>query len=268
MNNRFEKFEVNAFLNENYEREFLIENLLPAGEPTDDKYAILYGKTQVGKSQLAMQMALHVVYNIPFLWDKRFRINNAQKRPVLYLALEGGELLTKQILQKQVRYLVDKGYCGTEFKNIVISADNSLIKDYDVETASFVRLERKIQEIDPCLVIYDNITNLACMMGQCLSSQTGINAIIPPLQELAKKYCFTNLFVSHPTKSSKNDDVYEMAGGHNLVEFAHTILRLSNLNDKTKNILNLKIVKTNLLENKNPITRVVKNNNLICEVEE
>lgn len=269
MENRIENAELRAFVNRNFKREFLVENLLPTNDTTDNKIAVLYGKAQVGKSQLAMQLAVSVACNIPFLCDRRYRINNTQKRPVLYIALEGGELVTNEILQKQLLGFLDKGYNVDDFKKVEVVADDSIIKDYDPETASFYTLEKKLKEINPCLVIYDNISNIASILGESLSSQRGINSVVMPFQELAKKYDFVNLFISHPTKNSRENDVYEMAGGHTLADFSHTILRLSKIEGKRPNRLNLKIAKTNVLSNNEPNIRVVKSTkNLICEVEE
>lgn len=264
---------LNAFLNKNFKRDFLIENLLPANDPTDNKVAVLYGEAQVGKSQIAMQIALHTVYNVPFLFDKNFKVNNAQHRPVLYLALEGGEMVTNQNLQKQLIDFVNRGYDGDEFSNIVISANNNLVLDYDVKTASFYTLEKTIKQLNPCLVIVDTISNLATLMGENLSSQRGVTSILTPFQELAQKYDFTSLFISHPTKTVKKDTIYDMAGGHSLVDFSHTILKLEkpinnkNRTDNFVNKLNLMYIKTNLLENKNPVIRIIKNNNLVCDLD-
>ena len=269
MEKRIENEELRAFVNRNFKREFLVENLLPDNDTTDNKVAVLYGKAQAGKSQLAMQLAVSVACNIPFLCDKRYRINNAQKRPVLYIALEGGENVTNEIKRRQLIGFLDKGYNVDDFKKVEIVADDSIIKDYDPETASFYTLEKKIKEINPCLVIYDNISNIASILGESLSTQRGINSVVMPFQELAKKYNFVNLFISHPTKRTKEDEVYEMAGGHTLVDFSHTILRLSKIEGKRPNRLNLKIAKTNILENAKSNIRVVKDaENLICEVEE
>lgn len=270
--NKTNNLKISAFLNKNFKRDFLIENLLPANDSTDNKVAVLYGEAQVGKSQMAMQIALHTVYNVPFLFDNNFKINNTQHRPVLYLALEGGEMVTNQNLQKQLIDFVNRGYDGDEFSNIIISASNDLVLDYDVKTASFYTLEKTIKQLNPCLVIIDTISNLATLMGENLSSQRGVTSILAPFQELAQKYDFTPLFISHPTKTKK-DNVYDMAGGHSLVDCSHTILKLEKAGNNKKrtnnfvNKLNLMYIKTNLLENRNPVIRIIKNNNLICDLD-
>lgn len=64
-----------------------------------------------------------------------------------------------------------------------------------------------------------------------------------------------------------------MAGGHSLVDFSHTILKLEKaINNKNRtnnfvNKLNLMYIKTNLLENRNPVIRIIKNNNLVCDLD-
>lgn len=258
-----------AYINSKKEREFIIENILPEHEEGDNKVAVMCGEPSVGKTLMALQMGLHIVYNVPFLFDSKFKVNNKQKRKVLFLALEGGMRTTDNIKKQQVAEFYDRGYRGVEFDNLIIRGDELIqAEDYDPRSCTFRLLEQCIKKEKPCVVIIDNINNIAATMGVSLTAQKRVNEVLEPFRILADKYNFTTLFITHPTKSARKG-VYVASGNFSLSASAHTIMSLWRVQTKgKKKKVDFEITKTNLIKNEEPTTRVVRNDNLICEVEE
>ncbi len=169
------KYTAKELLNKQFEEpEWVIPGILPEG------LCILAGRPKVGKSWLALQIALEVSTG-GFIFDKQVAYGK-----ILYIALEDSE----RRMQKRIRMLGN-------FRN-----DNiTFCFDWEPLTESgVILLEEEIIYNDYQLVIIDTVGRLT---PDVKNNDYGENvAIYSELQKLAMKHSITILGLDHHRKSN------------------------------------------------------------------
>ncbi|MCI0454459.1 MAG: AAA family ATPase, partial [Candidatus Dadabacteria bacterium] len=166
------------------ELDFLIEDILPSGN-----LIILAGKPKLGKSLLALQMALSVSLDT-HLWDKKVKNGGA-----LLISTEDGHIRLKKRIWRMV------GDPDNHNPDCHFYVNNCILTDIRVMDA----LRDKVEELKPRLVILDPLINL--FQGKELNSGEHMNAILRPLQELARESGACILVVHHTRKTGGENPV-------------------------------------------------------------
>ncbi len=188
------------------EIEFLIEGLLPVG-----CLLILAGKPKLGKSLLALLFAISVSLGIQ-LWDKR-----VNQGGVLFISTEDGVIRLKKRIWKML------GNPNKHNPNCHFFVGNCILTDKKVMEA----LKAKVVELKPKLIILDPLINL--FKGKELNSGEDMNAVLRPLQELAKETGACVLVIHHARKSSGEDSIDVIQGSITISGVADGLLIMRSL---------------------------------------
>ncbi len=188
------------------ELDFLIEDILPSGN-----LIILAGKPKLGKSLLALQMALCVSLDTP-LWDKEVKNGGA-----LLISTEDGHIRLKKRIWRMV------GDPDNHNPDCHFYVNNCILTDIRVMDA----LRGKVEELKPRLVILDPLINL--FQGKELNSGEHMNAILRPLQELGRESGACILVVHHTRKTGGENPVDIIQGSITISGVADGILILKTL---------------------------------------
>jgi hypothetical protein len=188
------------------ELDFLIEDILPSGN-----LIILAGKPKLGKSLLALQMALSVSLDTS-LWNKKVKNGG-----VLLISTEDGHIRLKKRIWRMV------GDPDKHNPDCHFYVNNCILTDTRVMDA----LRMKVEELKPRLVILDPLINL--FQGKELNSGEHMNEILRPLQELGRESGACILVVHHTRKTGGENPVDIVQGSITISGVADGILILKTL---------------------------------------
>lgn len=176
------------------EIEFLIEDLLPRA-----CLLILAGKPKLGKSLLALLLALSVALG-KSLWDKKVKQGG-----VLFISTEDGAIRLKKRIWKMI------GDPNKHAPDCHFYVGDCILTQKDI----FEALKAKVIELKPKLIVLDPLVNL--FRGHKLDSAEDMNAVLRPLQNLAKETGPCVLVIHHARKSSGEGSIrYSSRFDHNL----------------------------------------------------
>lgn len=192
---------------------WLIQGLLPRAA-----VAVLYGREGVGKSFLALDLALSVSRNEP--WLQQFPIHNPTRRPVLYVAAEGAYNLGRRVRAYLLYKTPQEGglFHGLSIPFYILAE----AVRFDVPE-SLHRLYATILSISmdapPILIVFDTLH--ACLPRADENDASTFGLVMTVANFLRHGAGTTVLFLHHARKTG---DVYR--GSSSLAGDSDTILHL------------------------------------------
>lgn len=179
---------------------WIIEGILPEG------LSILVGRQKLGKSQLALNMAVAVEIGGTFLG---YRVPSPGA--VLYLDLELG--------QRRVRHRLDGMFPSAgqrpPLTHLHWFMPNSGITFPPLGKEFYARLDEwRAASVNPRLIIIDIIANVMPKAEKSLNSYQAENRMLAPLRDYANQHGIAVVMVHHTKQGDRNDPL-EKASGSN-----------------------------------------------------
>ncbi|MBR9868290.1 MAG: AAA family ATPase [Oceanospirillales bacterium] len=175
---------ISTVYEQSTEVQWLIEDYIPK-----QSVGMLYGPSGVGKSHVALDMAVKIANGIPWC-DK-----DAQKGVVLIMAGEGQSGLKRRLqsIEKHNNISIDQNNLFVSERAIGVDTDKG-----------FMDLVAAIEalEVTPDLIIVDTLSRH--LMSSSENSNEDMAAVINRLEQLKQRYNTTILIVHHTGKNANN----------------------------------------------------------------
>jgi len=212
------------------EPNFIVPKYLPEG------LTILAGKPKIGKSWMALGLALSVARGLPFLDE------TCAKGPVFYFALEDNQRRLKTRLQKLMPF---EGQLPGNFN---IGELGSLEK---LDSGGLHQLRNLVEaNPDAKLIVIDTLVKVKPQPKRQNTYEED-SAIMGDLQKIASHYGIA-LIVVHHVRKMESDDVYDtISGSMGLQGVADTMWVLTNNRSRDKGTAELSVKGRDLEEDLN-----------------
>jgi len=221
--------------------EYLLDDLLP-----NVGAALLAGKPDIGKSQLARQLCIHVALGMPDFLGIKLTVKHQSS---IYISTEDGAPATRNQLSNQLKGL---GKAPVESLRFLFGET--------LDPAEIVaQLEEALKAKPADLVVIDSFGDI--FNGGDSNSNVGMRNSVKPFAKLASTYGCLVLFIHHVNKGAYNQAPGQehIQGGSGLVQKIRTALSLTDGDGSTRY---LSTVKGNYTSKK------LKKNSLVLEFNE
>jgi len=221
--------------------EYLLDDLLP-----NVGTAVIPGKPDIGKSQLARQLCLHVALGLPDFLNIKLTLKH---QSAIYISTEDGAAATRNQLSSQL-----KGLHKAPVENLRFIFGETL-DPTEIPT----QLEEALKAKPADLVVIDSFGDV--FTGGDSNNNVGMRNSVKPFAKLASAHDCLILFIHHVNKGAYNQAPGQehIQGGSGLVQKVRTALILS---DGDGDIRFLSPVKGNYTSKK------LKKNSLVLEFNE
>ena len=201
-------------LDDDYFRHWYIQNWIPS-----DGLSVIYGPPNVGKTFVALDLAIHMTAGKP--WFE----NSVSRTKVFYLALEGGDGIRDRLRALKVAK-----------KDIFIEAT----KDFEIIVGQFIDFGSDEEVSEFAKFLYNNeiyllfIDTLTLALGgDDDATASGMGKFLRALQKLKIGYMFSVILIHHSGKNSSKGP----RGHSSLPAAADTIIKVSKHNQVSEAII-------------------------------
>ncbi len=199
---------LSDIMSEETPTDFIIDGLLRTGGTT-----ILVGEPKLGKSQMALDMALAVARGEQFVGL------NTKKGRVIYYALEDGE----DIIRDRVRA---RGLTGTE-EELYISSMPPVVED------STALLEEHIDLLQPNLIIIDTLRAMSVSAGKSENEASFADSLYR-IAKIARERGVGAVIIHHTVKATTGNPIVDARGTSAIAGAVDVVAGLYRQDDKMK----------------------------------